>query len=196
MADLDALQSLLGARCTRRDFAEAPLSRRDVETLLSCGLGDSRNDRKVVPSAGALYPMRLLLVAGAVEGLEPGLHGWSAGDGLGPLLQPGDLRPALQKAALEEQPWVGRAAALVIIAADIDSANAAFHEQQPDGRRGERYAAMEAGAIAQSLYLATEALSLAGVLVGGIDDAATAGILNLPGGLTPIALFACGPRTS
>lgn len=194
MAAIDALQSLLAARRTRRDFAETPLSRKDVETLLACGLGASGSDRKVVPSAGALYPMRLFLVVGAVDSLQPGLHGWTAGDGLGPLLQPGDLRPALQKAALEEQPWVGRAAALVIIAADIEGANAAFQDQQPDGTRGARYAAMEAGAITQSLYLGAEALGLAGVLVGGIDDAATAGILELPSGLTPLALFACGHR--
>ena len=194
MADIDALQPLLSSRRTRRDFAEAPLSRADIETLLACGLGASGDGQKVVPSAGGLYPMRLFLVAGAVEGLPPGLHGWSAPDGFGSQLQSGDLRPVLQQASLEEQPWVGRAAALIIIAADIGAANAAFHDQQPDGKRGERYAAMETGAIAQSLYLGTQAMGLAGVLVGGIDDAATSEVLNLPDGLTPLALFAVDHR--
>ena len=53
---------------------------------------------------------------------------------------------------------------------------------------------METGAIAQSLYLGTQAMGLAGVLVGGIDDAATSEVLNLPDGLTPLALFAVGHR--
>ena len=194
MARIDTFQSLLSARRTRRDFAGTPLSRVQVETLLACGLGASGDGQMVVPSAGALYPMHLFLVAGDVEGLLPGLHGWSSPEGLGPLLQSGDLRPGLQQAALEEQPWVGRAAALIVITADIGAANAAFHEQQPDGKRGERYAAMEAGAIAQSLYLGTEVMGLAGVLVGGIDDAEISVALDLPNDLTPLALFAVGNR--
>ena len=194
MARINTFQSLLSARRTRRDFSETSLSRAQIETLLACALGTSGDGQMVVPSAGALYPMHLFLVAGDVEGLQPGLHGWSVPDGLGPLLQSGDLRAALRQATLEEQPWVGRAAALIVIAADIDAANSAFHEQQPDGKRGERYAAMEAGAIAQSLYLGTEAMGLAGVLVGGIDDAATSSTLHLHDGLTPLALFAVGHR--
>lgn len=195
MAELLAdFRALLAARRTRRNFAGTPLSRADIETLLACGLGISGDNQKVVPSAGALYPMRLFLVAGAVTDLPSGLHDWSSRDGLGPLLQSGDLRTALSQAVLEDQPWVGHAAALVVIAADLRAASSAFHEQQPDGRRGERYAAMEAGAIAQSLYLGTEAMGLAGVLVGGIDDAGTGSVLDLPDGLTPLALFAVGQR--
>jgi SagB-type dehydrogenase family enzyme len=194
MTEIDRFQSLLSARRTRRDFSGTPLPRADIETLLGCGLGASGDGQMVVPSAGALYPMRLFLVAGDVKGLKPGLHGWSAPDGFGLLLQTGALRAALRQATLEEKPWVGRAAALIVIAADMDAANTAFHEQQPDGKRGERYAAMETGAIAQSLYLGTQAMGLAGVLVGGIDDAETSAALDLPDGLTPLALFAVGNR--
>ena len=53
---------------------------------------------------------------------------------------------------------------------------------------------MEAGAIAQSLYLGTEVMGLAGVLVGGIDDAEISVALDLPDDLTPLALFAVGNR--
>ena len=53
---------------------------------------------------------------------------------------------------------------------------------------------METDAIAQSLCLGIQSIVLTGVLVGGIDDAATSEVLDLPNGLTPLALFAVSHR--
>jgi len=190
----ESFRDLLAARRSRRDFAPGTLPRQALEGVLRAGLGQAGESQLTAPSAGALYPLHLFVAAGSVEDLEPALYRWHDRTGFDTLHPDSDLRAALEDAALEEQPWVGRAPAVIVIAADLAAANAAFHEQQPDGRRGERYAAMETGAVAQSFYLAAETLGLAGVLIGGIDDAATGDALKLPDGLTPLALFLLGLR--
>tara|TARA_B100000676_G_scaffold242894_1_gene244457 strand:- start:3835 stop:4092 length:258 start_codon:yes stop_codon:yes gene_type:complete len=83
---------------------------------------------------------------------------------------------------------------LIVIAADLEKANTTFHEQQPDGRRGERYTTIETGAVAQSMSLMAEARGLTAVPIGGTGDQALAEVLALPADLSPLGLFLLGCR--
>ncbi len=189
-----SLSEALASRCTRRELAPEPLSLEQLADLLwaAQGVRDSATGARTAPSAAAQYPLRLLVAVRAVDGLEPGLYRYDpAGHRLDPAAA-GDPGPALTRAAIGDQPWVGEAAAVIAIAADTAAINRHFASQRPAGRRGERYAWIEAGAAAQNAHLAATALGLAMVLVGGFDDEAAATALGLAGQLDPVALLCAG----
>ncbi len=69
------------SRRTQTAFGPAPVSLRDLSSLLTGGYGATERpsavgDRRfrTVPSAGALYPLELYVHVRAVTGLEPGLY--------------------------------------------------------------------------------------------------------------------------
>lgn len=185
-----SLHDALAARRSVRDFAPRALPLDRLQRLFWAAQGVTGADgQRTAPSAHALHPLRLRLVAGNVGGLDAGLYEVS-GDRSPKLLKAGDCRPALQAAALEEQPWVGSAAALLVLCADMAAVKQHFAEQPPLGERGARYAYIEAGAAAQNALLQAAAEGLGGVLIAGFDDEATAAALNLEPPLAPL-LYLC-----
>lgn len=58
----------------------------------------------------------------------------------------------------------------LLITAQVETLNDHFAEQPPLGRRGERYALLEAGHISQNTYLAAAELGLGAVLIAGFRD--------------------------
>ena len=185
---------LLAARRTIRDYADAPLALGQVAGLLKAGQG-SLEDRRAAPSAGAFYPVTLWLAARNVEGLGQGVYAYDHRSHALTVVSEGGVSSALDDAALEEQPWVGGAAAVVVVLADVAATRNKFHEQPPDGRRGERYVHMEAGAIAQNMYLQCADAGIGGVLVAGFDDDKVRQSLGLPPELEPEILFCAGALT-
>ncbi len=181
------LQQALSRRRTCRTFADHPVPLAAVQRLLWAAQGRTdESGKRTAPSAHALCPLRLFVVAGNIEGLASGLHAVGPEDLALALTRSADLRPLLQNAALEEQPWIGEAAGIVTLCADFIAPSAAFAEQPPYGLRGERYIYIEAGAAAQNLQLQAVAEGLACVLVAGFRDEATAEILGLKAPLAPV----------
>jgi nitroreductase len=107
-------------------------------------------------------------------------------------LKLGHFSGLLENAAIGEQPWIGSAAAIVILAGNIQSMNQHFSEQPPVNMRGERYNYIEVGAVAQNMHLQGTALNLGMVLVGGFSDEAVKAILNQNSKLEPCALLCIG----
>lgn len=190
MANEVSLRDALAARRSVRDFTPQPLPRETLRRLIWAAQGVTGDDgKRTAPSAHALHPLRLRLVAGNVEGLETGLYDVDE-EQAATLLKAGDLRPALQSAALEEQPWVGQAAAILAFCADMEAVTRHFVAQPPRGQRGSRYAWIEAGAAAQSALLQAAADGLGAVLVAGFNDEATDDVLGLEPPLAPL-LYVC-----
>ncbi len=185
---------ILSLRRSCRDYSNAAITRDDLEGVLWVAQGvTGSGGKRTVPSAHALYPTRMLVVAGNVEELEPGLyHGYDAPSGmLSPILID-DLRAELEAAALDDQPWIGKAAAIVIVTADFSAAREAFADQPPRGERGDRYVWIEAGSMAQNMYLQAANAGLGGVVVVGFDDVAVASSLRLSTPWEPVLLFCLG----
>ncbi len=181
------LQQALSRRRTCRTFADESVPLAAVQRLLWAAQGRTdESGKRTAPSAHALCPLRLFVVAGNIEGLEGGLHAVGPEDLALASMQSADLRPLLQNAALEEQSWIGEAAGIVTLCADFIAPAAAFAEQPPYGLRGQRYIYIEAGAAAQNLQLQAVAEGLSCVLVAGFRDEATAEILRLEAPLAPI----------
>ena len=63
---------------------------------------------------------------------------------------------------------------------------------QKYGERGVRYAHMEAGHVAQNVYLQASALDVGTVLVGAFDDREVKRVLQLPQEEEPLGLMPLG----
>jgi len=154
-----------------REYAVDALTMADAARLLWAGQGVSHSSgKRTAPSAHALHPLSLYLVAGEVEELEAGLYGYDPRAHALDTIGHGDLRSDLYQASLEDQPWVASCAALIVIAGDGPRSEAEFADQPPDGRRGLRYMYMEAGAVGQNIALQAVELPVGTVIVGGFDD--------------------------
>ena len=181
------LQQAISARRTCRDFTSRPVSDSAVRRLLWAAQGvTGRGGKRTAPSAHALYPLRLFLTAGNIEGRETGVYELAQDTEELALRKDDDVRQALQEATLEDQPWVGRSAGVITVCADFAAAAEAFAEQPPLGERGARYVYVEAGAAAQNVQLQAVAEGVGCVLVAGFRDAAVANILGLESGIDPV----------
>ena len=177
----------LERRRTHRSFTEASVSQSHLNRLLWAAQGKTTDDgKRTAPSAHTLHPLRLFVCAGQIGGMDPGVYAVDAASGALTLHIGSDVRGALEREVLEEQPWVGSAAGIITICADLVAPSHAFANQSPYGDRGLRYVHIEAGAAAQNIYLQAAAEGLGCVLVGGFKDEATGNVLNLSPPLAPV----------
>jgi SagB-type dehydrogenase family enzyme len=180
------LTDAIRQRRSLRTLAATPLSLETVGQLLWAAQGITSPDGlRTAPSAGALYPLELHLVAGAVEGLAEGCYRYHPDrHSLTPEVE-GDLRAALASAALG-QVWIAEAPALVVIAAVPQRTTRKY------GERGIRYVHMEAGHAGQNLLLQATGLGLRAVVVGAFSDQAVQQLLGWSSSEVPLAILPVG----
>jgi SagB-type dehydrogenase family enzyme len=184
-----AVESALGTRRSVREFAASALSLAELSQLLWAAQGTTTPDgRRTAPSAGALYPLELSVVAGEVTGLPAGVYRYRPdGHHLVPVAS-GDRRRALAAAALN-QDWMRAAPAAVVIAAVY------ARTERKYGERGARYVHFEAGCAAENLALQAAALGLGTVVVGAFEDREVAAAAALDKDERPLAILPVGrPR--
>ena len=183
----------LSARETKREYLTSPLSLENLGLLLWAGQGlRGDNDKRTAPSAGGMYPLRLFVLAHKVEALEVGLYQYRPDSHSLETAQTVDTNGTAAEFGIGEQPWLNEAAAIVIVTADMALMAEHFKDQPPTGQRGERYAYIETGAVAQNLQLQAGALQLGTVLVGGFHNDKVANVMALPKGMEATALLCIG----
>jgi SagB-type dehydrogenase family enzyme len=183
-----SLEQLLQQRRSVRNYRAVPLQLSEISQLLWSAQGITHPQGfRTAPSAGALYPLELYVVAGDVDGLEAGIYHYQAKSHRLTRTGSGDLRSRLAQCTLE-QSWIGDAAAVVVFAAAYERTTRKYDE------RGERYVHMEVGHAAQNLFLQAEALGLDTVVVGAFRDHALAELLQLPDDVQPLMLMPVGGR--
>ena len=181
-----SLEELLRQRRSVRDYQAAALQLSDISQLLWAAQGITHpRGFRTAPSAGALYPLELYVVAGNVNDLAAGVYHYQADGHRLARMQSGDQRKPLAQAALA-QTWIRDAAAVVVFAAVYDRTTRKY------AQRGVRYVHMEVGHAAQNLFLQAEALGLATVVVGAFRDDELAGVLQLPAEVRPLLLMPVG----
>jgi SagB-type dehydrogenase family enzyme len=180
------LELLLSRRRSVRDFVSRPVSLAQASCLLwsAQGITDAGGLR-TAPSAGALYPLTLYLVAGAVTGLEPGIYRYLPRENAVENIRKGDSRSALAEAALG-QSWVADAALSIVFAARYERTTGKY------GKRGVQYVHIEVGHATQNVLLTAVALNLGAAVVGAFDDSAVASVAGLAGEETPLYLVPVG----
>jgi len=183
------VERALESRRSVREFAREPLSLAAASQLLwaAQGITDEKGLR-TAPSAGALYPLEIYLVAGDVSGIRPGVyHYHPQGHHLSHVLD-GDSRVRIAEAALDQK-WIAQAPAVLVIAAVYERTARKYK------RRTARYVHIEAGHAAQNVYLQAAALGLGTTIVGAFRDDELARAIGLEPDAKPIAVLPVGkPR--
>ena len=185
-----SIESVLWRRRSVREFDNQPLALPAVSQLLWAAQGMTDPTRKrTAPSAGALYPLEVFLVAGTVAELPAGVYRYRPeGHDLLPVAR-GDLRAKLATAALG-QDWLAQAPATIVLAAVYERVARKYRQ------RAERYVHMEAGHAGQNVHLQAVALDLGTVVVGAFDDAEVKHVLSLAANEEPLYLMPLGkPRS-
>ena len=185
-----SVESALRRRRSVREFRKESLTLAEVSQLLWAAQGTTDPEgKRTAPSAGALYPLEVFLVAGGQDELPAGVYRYRPqGHDLIPVVQ-GDRRAKLAAAALE-QDWLNDAPATIVIAAVYERTVRKYKQ------RAERYVHMEVGHVAQNVHLQAVALELGTVVVGAFDDAEVKRVLTLAANEEPLCLMPAGkPRS-
>jgi len=178
------LDECLKRRKSSRLFTGEPLSL-DEASIILWSAGCVKDDIRTAPSACAIYPTFVYLYAGNVTGLERGLYRYDRKGHILELVLKKDLSTQLLSACLNQ--WIVHdAPAVVLITADYSKISRRF------GSRAERFIALEAGHMAQNVYLACASLSIGVVAVGSFFDEGVMGVLSLDGPEHPIYLLPFG----
>jgi SagB-type dehydrogenase family enzyme len=169
-----------------RAFRHQALTWDQLGQLLWAAQGTTGTDAKrAAPSAGALYPLELYVVAGHVEWITAGVYRYLPRTHEAVLIAPGHQRVMLVD-AVQGQEWIATAPAIVCIAAAVERTTEKY------GNRGRGYVYMEAGHAAENLMLQAVALGLAATMVGAFNDDAVKQLLHLRANETPLCLIPVG----
>lgn len=181
-----SLETALHKRRSVRFFQDQPVSLSSIAQLLWAAQGVTHNrGLRTAPSAGALYPLEVYVVAGNVTGLAAGLYHYRAKDHVLVQIGVGDQRAALTTDALG-QSAIARAPVDFVIAAIPGRTTGKY------GDRGVRYVFMEAGHAAQNLCLQAVALDLGSVVIGAFSDRQVGSMLQLDNEGVPVYIIPVG----
>jgi len=182
-----SVEQVLGSRRSRRNYTYEPISLTDISQLCWAAQGITETQRRfrTAPSAGGLYPIELYVIVGN-SNIEAGVYHYTPEDHTIELVKRGDYRRQLYEAALEQK-WVKEAAIDLAITGVFSRTTAKYGER---GR--ERYVWMEAGHVAENIYLQAEALGLGTVSIGAFYDEAVQTALSTPADHAPLYIMPVG----
>ena len=193
-SELSVEQALLNRRSVR-DFTDEPVTLSEVSQLLWSAYGITeehsypsflRGGLRTAPSAGALYPLEIYLVAGNVKGLKKGIYRYISDGHFLELISDGDFRKDLSDAALDQE-FIAQAPASLVYTAIFKRTT------QKYGNRGrERYVCMDLGHSAQNVYLQAYALNIGTCAVGAFTDRMVSMVMQLPDNEEPLYIMPLG----
>jgi SagB-type dehydrogenase family enzyme len=170
-----SVEEAITRRRSIREFGPSPLTLGSLSQILwaAQGITDPNGVFRSAPSAGALYPLELYVVArkGGIEGLPEGVyHYLPSGHGLA-LVKDGDCSPALE-AATWGQEIVKEAAASIVITGVVGRTAEKY------GKRSARYVYQESGHVAQNVFLQAAALGIGTVAMGAFGEGAVRRVIG------------------
>lgn len=180
-----SVEEALKSRRSVRRFRSTPLSLDEVSQLLWAAQGKSSHRYRTAPSAGALYPLDVYVVAGRVDGLEAGVYRYDSRRHALHVVSQGDARRKLFRAALDQE-WVREGAIALVFSAVYERTTGKY------GNRGIRYVHIEVGHAMQNVYLQAEALGLGTVTVGAFSDSSVKELLHLDDEQQPLGIMPVG----
>jgi SagB-type dehydrogenase family enzyme len=186
-------------RTIRRFDKHKPMSFRTLSGLLYASYGVStvakiesgRVLKRVVPSAGALYPLHIYcVVLKKIEKLSPGVYYFKKKSFKPFIIRLSKIlgRDQLMKFLPGSESMLKRASLLLIIVCNFKRIT------QKYANRGYLYGLLEAGHVAQNIYLYCAEQNLAVVEIGGFDDIELSKFLQLKyPEVSPLVCFLIGP---
>ncbi len=194
-----SVEKALQERRSVREYAKDPLTLADVSQLLWSAYGISqkidnappflRGGLKTAPSAGALYPLEVYLVAGEVTGLPAGVYLYTPENHSLVKVQEGDVRAALCKACLG-QGMVKQAPVSLVYSAVYERTTKKY------GNRGkERYVCMDLGHSGENVYLQATAMGMGTCAIGAFSDLQLRLVVNMTRAEAPLYVMPVGKLT-
>jgi SagB-type dehydrogenase family enzyme len=181
-----SVEQALRERRSVRSYRNDPLEIVEISQILWSAQGIT-NERgfRTAPSAGALYPLELYVIAGKVKDLSAGIYKYRPHDHALVEIVSGDRRSPLSRAALR-QGAIRKAPAVILFCAVYERTTGKY------GQRGIRYVHMEVGHAAQNVCLQAIALGLQTAVIGAFRDTEIKAIANLPADEQPLYLVPIG----
>ncbi|MBU2445978.1 MAG: SagB/ThcOx family dehydrogenase [Bacteroidetes bacterium] len=172
-----------------RYFTDKPLTLSEISQLLwsAQGITEARGGLRAAPSAGALYPLEVYVVAGKVENLKAGIYKYKPQTHELIKIATGDKRTELYNAALQ-QSSIQTAPANLVFAAVYERTSRKYRE------RAERYVHMEIGHASQNVCLQAESLGLGTVTIGAFYDDKVKKAMHLPKNEEPLYIMPVGRK--
>lgn len=183
-----SVEEALNQRRSIREYKHEPLTLDQISQLLWAAQGVTHpNGYRTAPSAGALYPLEVYLLAGEIEELPSGIYRYLPQEHALFLTAPGDHRQAVFDAALDQE-MILDAPASIVISAVYERTTAKYRS------RGTQYVHMEVGCAVQNIYLQAESLELGTVVIGAFYDGEVRSALNIQGLEQPLAILPVGRK--
>ena len=180
-----SVEQALRNRRSVRSYDPRALTLDEVSQLLWAAQGIKFGEFRTAPSAGALYPLEVHLVAGDVDGLEAGVYRYDPDTHRLREIFRRDIRKSLASAAYG-QDWLADAPAALVFSAVYERSTGKY------GKRGIRYTHMEIGHAGQNVYLQARALGLGTVVVGAFTDSRVRKLLRMPDDEQPLSIMPVG----
>ena len=181
-----SVEEALAQRRSTREYSEKSLTMAETSQLLWAAQGvTGPGGLRTAPSAGAIYPLRTYLLAGAVEGLPAGVYGFDPDAHELEFVTRGDRRARLFEAT-NEQVCAVESPIAVLMAGWFTRATREF------GALARDLGLIEAGHAAQNFLLQAVALGLSAMVLGRFDRDAVARLCHLPASQTPLYLLLAG----
>ena len=181
-----SVESALLERRSIRTFSDEPVTLAEISQLLWAAQGVThRRSFRTAPSAGALYPLEIYIVAGQVTGLAAGIYRYKPNLHELSKIVEGEKRADLCRAALN-QSAVKKAPVVILICAVYRRTTVKY------GQRGIRYVHMEVGHSAQNICLQAVSLGLGTVPIGAFRDDQVKKILHCQADEEPLYLMPVG----
>lgn len=189
-------ESLQNRRSVRR-YKDEPITLEELSQVLWAAYGLTREidggpeflrgGLRAAPSAGALYPLDIYVVASNVTGLDTnGIYFYNSQHHTLSLIKSGDYSEKLIDAA-GGQMFVGQAPATLVYSAIYNRTTKKY------GKRGrERYVCMDLGHSGQNVYLQCTALGLGTCAVGAFSDLKLRALINMTRHEEPLYIMPIG----
>jgi SagB-type dehydrogenase family enzyme len=175
-----SLRDAIESRKTVRMYETTPITLEDLTYALYMTQGVKRNVKnkatfRTVPSAGARHAFETILLVNNVEGLKRGLYRYLALEHkLQKLESAPDINQKIRRAALK-QPQIEEAGVVFLWVADSYRMTYRYSE------RGYRYMFLDAGHVAQNLYLVAKDFNAGVCAIAAYDDEKMNALLGLDG---------------
>ncbi len=174
-------------RRSRRNFVKEPLNKDHVGALIVSLCSEDLTH----PSQGTGYhrPLAISVLAGHVDGMDPGFYLLDTTKASLGLVTSGNLIEDMAHICLDQQ-WLANAAVHFLFLTNLDLTDRTW------GARGYRYAMLTAGRMGQRLYVAATAMGVGCCGIGALYDGEAAELLGLNEGSRLLYLVAVGPVKS
>ena len=162
------IEDIILQRRTIREYSSEQMTFNEASKLLYFANGITQKNSlyknfRAAPSAGALYPIEIYLVSNGVSDLRDGLYWFNVKNNSLVIKRKGSFANEIAQFCYGQR-FIAQAEAIFLMTAVWRRTTGVY------GERGRRYVILDAGHIAQNIYLEATALGLAPCAIGAFND--------------------------